>query len=211
MEMNVMTGTYFNGEESYSFDFYTNASATMKLKFVDSVVAILVDDKHYNSVIRDIIFDFYLIDIFTSVDTTELKESKTFLKDVEEFLYKTNVVEIVKANADIGLIDELNTAVDKSIQYLTGIHPNPLNDALASLLSTIEKKINEIDLDSMMDMAQKFASMTEDFTMENAINTYMNSDVHKKNLAEIEETKKQRTEFAEDMDKAIKLVKKNNK
>jgi hypothetical protein len=211
MEMNVMNGTYFNGDNVSNFNFYTNLSAPMKLKFVDSVVGVLVGDNYYNYIIKDIIFDFYLIDIFTDVDTSELKESIAFLNDVEDFLYRTNIVDIVRANAEVGLIEELNTAVEKSIQYLTGIHPNPLNEALASLLTTLENKLNEVDLESMMGMAQKFAGMTEDFTMENMINTYMNSDIHKKNLIEIAESKKQRAEFANDMDKAIKLVNKDSK
>ena len=209
MEMNVMMGTYFKGDESYNFNFYTDLSVANKLKFVDSVVDILVNDGHYNSIIRNLVFDFFVIDIFTDIDTTKLKDSNAFLNDVEQFLYDTNIVEIVKENAN-HIIVELNDAVDKSIQYLTGIHPNPLNEALVSLLSTIEKKINEVDLDSMMSMAQKFASMTDGFNMDNFVESYMNSDFHKKNMMEIEESKKQRTEFATDMDKAIKLVRNEN-
>jgi hypothetical protein len=189
----VKTGTYIhiteNGEETHNFNFYADLSVAKKMNFVDSVVSLLVDENHYNSVIRNLVFDFYVIDIFTDIDTTDLVSSNNFLDDVEKFLDETNVVEIVKANSPIALFAELNDAVDKSIQYLTGIHSNPLNDALASLLNTIESKVNEIDLDSMMTMAQKFASMTEDFTMENAVNAYMNSDIHKRNLAEIAEVK----------------------
>ena len=210
MEMNVMMGTYFNGDESHNFNFYTDLSVANKLKFVDSVVDILVNDTHYNSVIRDLVFDFFVVDIFTDIDTTELKDSNAFLNDVEQFLYDTNIVEIVKANAN-HVIVELNDAIDKSIQYLTGIHPNPINEALASLLSTIEKKINEVDLDSMMGMAQKFANMTDGFNMDDFVNSYMNSDLHKQNMAEIEEAKNRRAEFASDMDKAIKLVKNEDK
>lgn len=208
MEMNVKTGTYFYNDESYSFNFYTNLSAVEKLRFVNSVVDTLVDDKHYNSVIRDIIFDYFTIKFLSDVDTDELDNSSTFLRDVEDFLLSTNIVEIIKVNVVPTLFDELNDAVDKSIQYLTGIHPSPIAYSVASLLNTIEKKIDEIDLESMMGIAQKFAGMTEDFTLENAINLYMNSDVHKKNLAEIEESKKQKAEFAKDMDKAIKIVSK---
>ena len=107
---------------------------------------------------------------------------------------ETSVVDIIKENAEDGLIDELNHAVDLNIQYLTGIHPNPLNEAIASLLSTVEKKINEADLDGLVDMAQKFAGMTEDFTLENLVNAYMNSDVHNKNLEEIEKAKEEAKE-----------------
>lgn len=188
--MNMKTGTYFYNDESRTFNFYTDLSAVMKLRFVNSVVDLLVDENHYNSIIRDIIFDYYTIKIFTTVNTEELDNSPTFLNDVEDFLLSTNIVEIVKANAFPTLFDELNDAVDKSIQYLTGIHHSPLSDAIASLLSTLEKKINEVDLDSMMGMAQKLASMTGEFTPDSIVNAYMNSDMHKKNLVEIVEAKK---------------------
>lgn len=214
---NVMTGTYFYNDESYNFNFFTNLSAFDKLVFVNAVVDSIVDDKRYNSIVKDLMFDFNIVRVFTDIDISFVNQKDDDgnainpIIPIEEFLLNTNTVEIVKANMKVGLLDELNTAVNKSIEYRTGIHPSPIADSLASLLSTIEKKINEIDLDSMMDMAQKFAGMTEDFTMENVVNAYMNSDIHKRNIAEIEESKKQRAEFAKDMDKAIKIVTKDNK
>lgn len=202
----MRTGAYTHNNEPHNFDFCTDLSVADKLKFVNSVVSLLVDENHYNSVIRDLIFDYFTVKIFTTVDTEELDNSPTFLSDVEDFLLSTNIVEIVKANAFPTLFDELNAAVDKSIQYLTGIRPSPLSDSLTSLLSTLEKKINEVDLDSMMGMAQKFAGMVEDFTMENLVNAYMNSDVHNKNLVEISESKKNKAKIAENLDTAIKEV-----
>ena len=189
--MNSMKiGTYVYNDELYNFNFYTNISIANKLKFVNSVVDLVVTENRYNSVIRDLIFDFYVIDIFTDVDTADLKQSTNFLNDVEQFLEETNIVEIVRASASPYLFDELNVAVDNSIAYLTGIHFNPLNEAIASLLGTLEKKVNEVDLDSIMGMAQKFAGMTGELTPESIMNAYMNSDVHKKNLEKIAETKK---------------------
>lgn len=211
MEMNMKNSTYTYNGELHNFNFCTDLGIANKVKFVNSVVSLVVDKNHYNSVIRDLIFDFYIVDIMTDIDTAEFKDSPTFLNDVEDFLLSTNIAEIVKANAFPTLFDELNTAVDKSIQYLTGIHPSPLSDAIASFLSALEKKINEVDLDSMMDMAQKFAGMTGELTPESIINAYMASDTHKNNLAEIEEAKKQNTEFADHMDKAIKDVNKKSK
>lgn len=201
----VMTGTYNKGKKSFNFNFYTDISATDKIKFVNSVVNILVDDKSYNSIVRDLVFDFYIIDIFSDINTTELKEV-SFVKNAEEFLEETNIVDIIKANAKIGLIEELNHAVNQSIEYRTGIHLNPLNEALTSLINTLEKKINDVDLVSMMEMAAKFSGMTEEFTPENIVKAYMTTDTYKKNMVELEEVKKQRTEFAEDIDKAIQIV-----
>lgn len=213
---NVMNGVYTYMGENHNFNFATDLSAFSKLGFVNSVVETIVSDKHYNSIVRDLIFDFNIICIFTDVSTsfTNVVDDDgnrvNPVNPIEQFLEETNVVDIVKANMRDGLLEELNAAVDKSVQYLTGIHPSPIADSLAKLLSTLEKKIDKVDLDDMMEMAQKFASMTEDFTLDNVIDKYMNSETHKKNLIEIEEAKKQRSEFAKDMDKAIKLVSENN-
>ena len=62
----------------------------------------------------------------------------------------------------------------------------------------------------MTEMAQKFAALTKDFTIENVVDAYMNSDLHKNNLKEIEEAKNIRAEFAKDLDSAIKIVNKEN-
>ena len=193
---NIKTGTYFYNDESYNFNFGTDLAISEKAKFVNSVVGVVVDDleRKYNSILRDLIFDFYVIEFFTDIDTTDLKKSDSFVDDVEQFLEETNIVEIVKANASPTLFDELNKAIDNSIEYITGIHPSPIADSLASLLSTLEKKVNEFDMGSMMEMAQKFAGMTGEFTPESVVNAYINSDIHKNNLEEIKESKKTKTE-----------------
>jgi hypothetical protein len=134
-----------------------------------------------------LIFDFYIIDFLTDVDTSELKESSSFVDDVEKFLEETNIIDIIKANAVPTLFDELNGAVDKSIEYITGIHTNPLSEAIASLVNVLEKKMDEFDMGGILDMVQKLAGMTGEFTPENAINAYINSNIHKKNLAEADE------------------------
>lgn len=189
MMNNVKTGSYVYNDETHNFNFYTNLSVAKKLEFVNSVVDLVVDENRYNSVIRNLVFDFYIIDIFTDVDTENFIDSNTFLDDVENFLLLTNVAEIVKANAAPTLFDELNDAVDKSIEYITGIHLSPIVKSLSSLFYAVENKVNEIDLNSAMDMVQKFANMTDEFTPESIVNAYMKSDVHKDNLTEIANAK----------------------
>ena len=189
----VKTGTYFKGEESFNFNFNTDLSVANKLKFVNSVCDLVVNGNSYNSVIKDLVFDFFIIDIMTDIDMSEFKKSSAFLDDVEEFLMETNIVEIVKANAFPTLFDELNNAVDDSIKYLTGIHKNSLNDALTSLINTFERKISEVDLENMMNVANKLNGITDDFTIENLVNAYVKSDVHKQNLEEIKESKKKKS------------------
>lgn len=205
---NIKIGAYTHNDEVHNFNFGTDLSVANKRKFVNTIVDILVneEEKEYNSIIRGLVFDFFIIDFFTDIDTTVFITSSAFLDDVEQYLEEVNIVEIVKANMEMGLLEELNRAIDKSIEYRTGIHPSPIADSLASLLSTFEKKINEVDLDSLMGMAQKFAGMTGELTPESIMGAYMNSDIYKKNADEIAESKKQRMKIAENLDKAIKSI-----
>jgi hypothetical protein len=184
---NVMTGTFSYNNEDYNFNFVTDISAVDKLEFVDFVVGSVVDEDDYNSIVRDLIFDFGIIEVFTNIDTSFVNE-----KDddgnvinpiilIEHFLENTNIIDIVKANMELGLLDELNRAVDKSIEYRTGIHLNPLNEALTSLVNTIEKKINNIDLSGMMEAANILSGMTEEFTLDNIVNAYIKNSANKDN------------------------------
>lgn len=214
---NIKMGAYFHNDEAYNFEFATDLSAYRKMMFVNYVVNSLVDDDRYDSIVRDLIFDFGLVSIMTDIDTSFINaaddDGNTInpIIFIEKFLEETNVVDIIKANMKVGLLEELNDAVNKSIEYRTGIHPSPLNDALASLVSTLEKKINESNMDSMMDMAQKFVGMTDQLTPESVVNAYINSDMHKQNMEEIEESKADRAKIAEDLDKAIKMVNEESK
>lgn len=222
---NIKTGTYINytNNEVINFNFATDLSAYRKMMFVGYVVNSLVDDDHYDSIVRDLIFDFGLVSILTDIDTSFINQKDD--KDnpinpiifIEKFLEETNVVDVVKANMVEGLLEQLNKAVDKSIEYRTGIHPSPLNDALASLVNTLEKKINEFDMGSAMEMAQKFAGITGDLTVDNIVNAYMNSDLHKKNLKEIAKSKKSKgnkkneVKISEGLGEAIRTVIEENK
>ena len=196
--MNKMkTGAFTYNDEQYNFNFKTSLPAYEKMIFVKTVVRNVVGEYDYDSIIKDLIFDFVVIQMFTNIDTSFIDMKDDNGDDIhpiiliEHFLKETNVVEIVKANMEIGLLDELNRAIDLDIQYLTGIHHNPLSEACASLVSTLEKKIEEVDLDGMMDMAKKFAGITGELTPESIIDAYIKSDMHQSNLAEIEEAKMQ--------------------
>lgn len=208
----VRTGTYIKGDESFNFNFYTNLSAYDKMRFVTSVTETLVGE-NYNSIVRDLIFDFNIVEIFTDVDTSFVKDENDKptvnpIIPIEEFLEETNIVDIVVANVKDGLIDELNKAVDANIEFKTGIHKNALNDALVSLIGTFEKKVNEFDMSSMMDMVKAFGGITEDFTPENIIDAYMKTDIAKQNAEELNKVKEKRAKVADEMAKVINIANK---
>jgi len=210
-------GVFTYKDDSYDFNFKTSLSAMEKLSFVRNVVDTIVDDKSYDVVIRDLVFDFNIIAFFTNIDTSfiEMKDEDgndiNHILLIEHFLNESNVVDIVKANMEDGVIEELTNAIDLNVQYLTGICLNSVNNSLAKLLSTLEKKFNGVDLDSMMPMVQKFASMTDDFTVDNIVSAYMKSDIHKSNIVEIEKAKASKEEKVEVSESKKSTKKKEDK
>lgn len=183
---NVKTGAYTYKNESIPFNFYTELRAVDKIKFINAVCDTLIDTNYY-SVIRDLIFDFQIVNIFTDVVVPELQDSPSPISIIEEFLDDTNIVEIVKANVDKKLIAELEKAVDENIEYRTGIHKNTLEDALTSLLHTVEQKINDVDTEGMMEMAMKLNSISDELTPERILQAYSETDMFKNRIYEKEQ------------------------
>lgn len=186
---NVKTGTYTYKNESVPFNFYTELRAVDKIKFINAVCDTLIDTNYY-SVIRDLVFDFQIVNVFTDVVVPELQDSPSPISIIEEFLDDTNIVEIVKANVDKKLIAELEKAVDENIEYRTGIHKNTLEDALTSLLHTVEQKINDVDTEGMMEMAMKLNSISDELTPERMLQAYSETDMFKNRIYEKEKERK---------------------
>lgn len=183
---NVKTSAYTYKNESIPFNFYTELRAVDKIKFINAVCDTLIDTNYY-SVIRDLVFDFQIVNVFTDVVVPELQDSPSPISIIEEFLDDTNIVEIVKANVDKKLIAELEKAVDENIEYRTGIHKNTLEDALTSLLYTVEQKINDVDTEGMMEMAMKLNSISDELTPERILQAYSETDMFKNRIYEKEQ------------------------
>lgn len=198
MMSEMKQGTYTYNDDNLTFEFYTDLPISKKLVFVNSVVDIIVSDDSYNSVIRDLMFDYTVVKVFTNVNMSfiQVKDERgdeiTDIDLLEDFLLETNIVDIVKANAFPTLFEELNKAVDKAIEFKTGIHPSPLSEALSNLVNTLERKLDSLDMGKAMEMANKLSGMTEELTTENLVKAYLQADTKKENLGEKPKTKKPR-------------------
>ena len=182
-ENNIRTGAYTNVDgDSVSFAFKTSLSMQEKMSFVKSVANTIVGDD-YMSIARDMFFDFYIIDFFTDVDTDSLYKKEVsgneFVNMVEKLVVETNIADIVKVNADYGLIEELNRAVDLDIQYRTGINVNTIEQSLIRLIDTLDKKLEAVDTEDMMAAMGTIASIQGEFTPEKMIDAFAKTDVFK--------------------------------
>lgn len=169
----VMTGTYVRNGEIIEFKFFDNLNTVEKINFIKKISDILVGE-NYNIVLKDMLFDFYLVSMMTDIDFSDMKDVADNIGYIEDFLECTNAVDILKANTKDGLIDELNKALDMNLEYRTGVKMNSLNDALASLLSTIENKIDGIDIEEMMPIIMSLKDVVGQIDSNQIVEAYIN-------------------------------------
>lgn len=176
MKNNVKTATYTRNGEEINFNYYTSLSANNKMKFVKTVTNILVGEDYF-SIVRDLIFDFAIVEIFTDVDTSEITNPNNYdsIGKIEELLDETNIVEIVRSNVEDDLIEELAEAIDDDIAYHTGIHKNPLAESASALLDVLKEKVVEFDVEKI----SKY--IFNELTVEKVLEAYAKSDTFKKN------------------------------
>lgn len=215
MDSIVKTGSYTYKEKEYNFNFYTDINVLTKSAFVTGVTDVLVTEKHYNVVIRNVVLEYQILNVFTDIFAEEeirnalyVDEGSDFdLNKLEDFMRDTQVANIVMANVREGLIDELIEAVDKDIEYKTGIHRNPVGEAVAGLLGTLEQRIKDIDIDGLMGFAEAFKGISgDDMTPEKLWDSYSKSEAFKKLM----ESRKNTVELSEkDVKRITKLVEKD--
>ena len=175
--------TYVKDGAEYSFNFCTSIGAIDKMSFVNDVVELIADGT-YEYVIRDLMFDYMLINTFTDIDCGEINEcenGKIAISMIEDLVCNTTIVDIVKANIVPGLLEELNKAIDYNIEYRTGIRIDHISDAVASLINQITMKIESYDVDAFSDVAKLFSGLdASGFNVDSLLSAYANSDVFKK-------------------------------
>ncbi len=168
------------------------------MSFVNGVTNTIVTEKHYQPLLRGLIFGFQLIDIFSDALSNFKDESgdekKFSFVEIEDIITNTEIVDIILSNAKEGLIDELNEAIDKDIEYKTGIHINPFGEAVAKLLGTLEQRIKDVDLKALMGFAEIFKNIpAEEVTYEKMFDAYAKSEAFKKIQENADERSAQRT------------------
>lgn len=180
MEKNLKIGVYERNGEENTFNYYTNLRMVDKVQFVNMVTSYVVGED-YNMVLRDMMFDFTIIDIFTDVDISDITnpDNKNSINMIEDLLLETNIIDIVKANMEPGLMAELNRAVDNNIAYHTGISTNPLIESFNNLMNTIEAKISDIDIDGLTEMMKMFSDVSGELTADKIVEAYAKSDLLK--------------------------------
>ena len=177
------TATYIDNDETVEFNYYLDVPMSRKLAFVDSVVDAVVGDNYYYPMLKDMMFDFRLVQLFSDIDTGVVNygdSEEDVIDQIADFVERTNAADVLKVSINFDVVQELYDCVDKMIEYRTGIHPSPIVDGIAKLLDAVEKKFNDIDVDAMTGVAKVFGKLQGDITPDKMLEAYAKSDIFKK-------------------------------
>ena len=183
----IMTGAYIDTKTNKEtlFTFKTNISVKDKIQFVSDVTALMIGENYF-SFLKDLIFDFEIINVFTDIDVSEILNAADAIGEIENIVINTKIVEIVKSNVDNAILDELKIAVNSNIEYKTGVHNNIIEDSIVQLLSSIKSKIDSIDTETVLQMAETLSTLGNNVTSEGIVNAYANSPAFLESLKERE-------------------------
>ena len=177
---------YLVGEDEFECNVYTDINMSGKLSFISQVTDMVVDENNYYPIIKQLVFDYMLVEKFTDIDI-DITEYKR-LEDIEYLVNNSNIADVVVVNIKDGIYDELMNGVNKNIEYKTGIHENNIDTALCSLVNGIESKIKGYDTGKIIDILNQIGN-SEEFTMEKLIDVYTKSDAFKNNKKAITKSK----------------------
>ena len=201
--------TYIDNGETVEFNYYFDVPMSRKIAFVNSVVDAVVGDNYYYPMLKDMMFDFRLIQLFSDIDTGVVNygdSDEDVVDQIADFVERTNAADVLKVSISFDVVQMLYDSVDKMIEYKTGIHPSPIVDGIANLLDTVEKKFNDIDVDAMTGMAKVFGKLQGDITPDKMLDAYAKSDIFKKQHEDIVNKQNERDKKA---DERIAEAKKN--
>lgn len=183
--MNVKTGVYTiiseNEVKDIEFTYKTSLTASEKINFVSMVTNILVGENYY-SFLKELIFNYYLIDLFTDIDVVDLDEATNSIQAIEDFINSSNIAYVLRSSIGNNTIEELEQAVDDNLEYRTGVHANSISRTVNRLIIKLSEKVDQINTEDINQLASIMGNMTGDITAEKLINAYANSPIFAKSV-----------------------------
>lgn len=201
---NVQTGSYYFDKKEHTYAFNTTMSLTDKIKFINLVTNAVIIDGSYYSLLKDTMFNYYIIRMLSNIDIAFLlSENENLDFDIlDNFLKSTGVAEHILNNIDSDLLRELDKSINDNIAYITGIKQDGIEQSIQRLIDKLNSKIDDFDVTKMDKMTDIFSNIS-DITPEKMIDAYAKSELYK-------QTQKSNT-FKEELKSKNKTNRPNNK
>lgn len=175
----------YNGKD-YNFNILDrDLTLTEKAAFVKSVSEQIVQkDNYYMHFLKDVFFNYAIIEYFTDIDLNQVLEIKGDINidQIELFIKTTNVIEIICGQVSKDLITELQYFIDENVSYLTGKGFDDLSTTFRDLLKSIKdvvlginENFKDFDISKLNDIGNlgtKFQNISNDEIISNIVKVF---------------------------------------
>ena len=191
-----MTEVYTYKGQDVEFHYATTATYLEQAAFVDAATQSVIQSGNYIPLLKDIMFNLKLVQMFTDIDMRQFYVDDQFSLDAfEAFDNETGVSTMLKvALIDNEVMINLMQSIDDNIAYRTGIRRDEISTAIVELIRTLAQKIDSlgdgIETSAVNEFMKKFNE--SGFDGESLVDAYLNSEQYKKNVAEVVDAKNEK-------------------
>lgn len=181
------TGSYTYNGETKEYHYSPTATISEQIAFVEMVSNGVFIGDSYLPLLKNPVFDYWIIATFTDIDMSNFTDIDAF----DKFNKETGVITHIEEELDFGLLDSLTESVDANIEHKKSITHDNISTAVVDLIKTVKNKLETfgegLDSNAVMDFIQKFSEAGIDG--ESIVNAYLNSDQYKENVAKVVDAK----------------------
>lgn len=186
MEFTKSDNYTYNGEVK-EYHYSPTASITEQIAFVEMVSDGVFVHGNYLPLLKQHMFDYMLVEVFTDIAMDELVRLDAF----DKFNKETGVARHIAKELGSVMCKNLEDSIDANIEYKKNAAHDDISTAIVELINKITHKIEAfgegLDSDKVMDFIQKFGESGIDG--ESIVKAYLDSDNYKKNVADIVDAK----------------------
>lgn len=187
------TGSYTYNGETKEYHYSPTATYMEQVAFVNGVTSTVITDSGYMPLLKDVVFNLRLVQMFTDIDMSQFNDDDGLNLDMfAKFDEETGMSEYLKLDLfDSGLTNALIKSVDDNIAYKTGIRRDGITESIVDLINTVKDRLatwgEGLTAEDALDFIDKFKQ--SGINGENIVKTYLDSDNYKKNVLDVVDSK----------------------
>lgn len=173
-----MTGQFTYKDETYDVKYTDTLTTFEKLQFINNTVSWVVGED-YRPILKRFAYRYNLC-LLSDVDFNQFvsaDENGSNVAELIEFIDNTDLPDIIEAELDMAVVDELKENIDLDIEYRTGIHRDSISSAISDLINKFSKKMDEVLTPDTLDALTKIASMADPEPKE-MVNAFIDNNEH---------------------------------
>jgi len=175
---------YYKNDEKIEYNIKTAIlSANEKIVITDLVLSNIVNEesKLIYIPLKDLTLDYALIKVMTDINIDEYvvnEENRAISPGrLEDFIVNSKLSPVMRDTVGVEVINELNYIIDKNLEYRTGVKIKDVTYEIASLVEVAKQKIKDIDVGSLVEIANKLKGFTGENIEGKIVDSYFKTEM----------------------------------